>query len=123
MRRLAVLLCPALLVGAVLAGPVQRRDPLIGKARPTLEAYSGATVTDEFRGGERAGVVVSGNGSTQMGLYVYDEHGNCVGSDDQGGQGVYDDLAVVWFPPRTARYTIEVRNLGPLPNTFELALR
>jgi hypothetical protein len=69
-----------------------------------------------FRGGEVARVRVSGDGSTNLDLYIYDEYGRLIASDSD-----YSDECVVgWIPCCTATYTIQVVNRGLLWNDYEL---
>jgi hypothetical protein len=116
--------CGLFIAGVGLAGGPGRvpREPSVLRGE-LVTPYGSRAFKITFKGGEPALVIVSGDGTTYMGLYVYDEHGNCVGKDDLGDKGSHDDLAVRWVPPRTARYRIEVRNFGALPNTFQLAKR
>jgi hypothetical protein len=112
----AALLC----IGGWGSGsPVQPLAP-----RPvTLEPGLSLLDTQMFKGGERASVIGIGQGATFLGLYIYDAHGNCVTWDDVGTSSTKDDVAVEWFPPQTASYTIELRNFGLVLNKVELALR
>jgi hypothetical protein len=122
MRRLVVL-SGILLLGCVTLGS---GAPVGGRAVPRqqgVEPYGRRSYVATFKGKERACVIVKGAGQTYLGLYVYDEHGNCVARDDRGSNNVKDGLAVEWFPLKTAPYTVEVRNFGPLVNSFSLALR
>jgi hypothetical protein len=61
-----------------------------------------------FRGGEPAMVAVSGDGDSDLDLYILDERGNVVCKDEQRS----DDMACRWTPQRSGEYTIAVRNLG-----------
>jgi hypothetical protein len=122
MRRLTIL-CGLVLVACVPGG---RGAPVKGpyvKSKETVEAHGVWTHVETFKAGERASVVAIGSGATYMGLYVYDEHSNCVAWDDLGNNRTLDDMAVQWFPPKTAPYTIEVRNFGDRPNGFSMAIR
>jgi hypothetical protein len=107
--------CAAFAFGAPLHGPPPLQSELL--------SYGGDRFPVVFRGGERAVVVVQGNHQTYLGLYVFDEEGNCVAHDDLGNQSSPDDLAVEWVPARTGRYWIEVHNFGLRRNTFEVAFR
>jgi hypothetical protein len=72
--------------------------------------------TVEFRGGEPAIVHLSGDGESDLDLFVYDDAGQIVASiTGPGDQGV-----VHWRPERQARFRIEVRNLGRAPNQYWL---
>ena len=70
-----------------------------------------------FVGGEVAAVVVSGDGDTDLDLYVFDENGTLVASDDDGT----DECRVSFIPRRTGRFTIVVVNRGNVYNRYVLA--
>jgi hypothetical protein len=77
-----------------------------------------------FRAGERALVLGSGNGQSPLALYVYDPDGNCVAKDDIiEPRASSDDVAVELYPPATARYTIEIRNVGFGTSVVQLIAR
>jgi hypothetical protein len=78
---------------------------------------------DTFKANERALVIVSGNYQSCLGVYVFDAQGNCVAKDDLSSPQTADDLATEWIPPEQARYSVEVRNAGVMPNSFEIGLR
>ena len=63
-----------------------------------------------------AEVGVSGDGDTDLDLYVYDSNGNLIASDAD----YTDDCYVCWVPRWTGRYTIKVVNRGPVPNKYVL---
>ena len=67
-----------------------------------------------FVKGYVAEVFVSGDGDTDLDLYVYDSNGNPIASDTD----YTDDCYVNWVPKWTGRYTIRVVNRGPIPNNF-----
>lgn len=100
-------------------GQGRRPPPDRGIALP----FRSWTKTQLFKANQRACFVAIGSGLTYLGLYVYDEEGNCVAADDQANFATRDDIAVVWFPPKTARYTIEVYNFGKRRNEFEYSIR
>jgi hypothetical protein len=109
---LALMACVAntLEAGAIL-GPVDLRT--------RVDAYD----TDRFRpisfaGGQWARVVVEGDGDTDLDLYVYDERGNLVASDDDST----DYCIARWFVRADGRYTIVVRNLGGVYNEYTLTI-
>lgn len=81
-----------------------------------------ANSTDEyriqFRGGESAIVVVSGDGDTDLDLYVYDRNGNLVSSDTDFS----DDCVAVWNPRYTQTYTIRIKNRGRVANVYRMAV-
>lgn len=83
-----------------------------------VEAYSTDTYRIRFRGGERACVVVSGDGDTDLDLYIYDENGNLVASDTD----YTDDCVCVWNPRWTGPFTIKIVNRGRVFNRYALAV-
>jgi hypothetical protein len=68
----------------------------------------------EFRGGELAEIAISGDGDTDLDLYVYDEYGNYIGSDT----GSTDTAYVSWTPRWTGNFRIEVKNNGYVYNQY-----
>jgi hypothetical protein len=71
----------------------------------------------KFFANERATVVVSGDGDTDLDLFVYDEYGNLIGKDDD-----YSDDCVVNFNPRwTGKFTIKILNRGNVYNRYVIA--
>ena len=70
-----------------------------------------------FRGGEMAEVFVSGDGDTDLDLYVYDSNGNLIASDEDDS----DDCYVRWTPRWTGRFIIKVVNRGGVYNHFGIA--
>lgn len=108
--------CAALGVG----GPVTPEESVKLQLPPFRQTARYIT----FRGGERALVIASGNGQSPLALYVYDPDGNCVARDDViDARSPSDDVAVEWYPPETARYTVELRNVGSGTNTVQLVCR
>jgi hypothetical protein len=112
-----ILFCFAGFSGGAAVEPMQPRLGLM------LEPGLSVLASWKFKGGERASVIGIGQGSTALGLYIYDEHGNCVTWDDMGTAKTKDDVAVEWFPARTAFYTVELRNFGVAMNRLDLAVR
>jgi hypothetical protein len=114
-----------------------------------INPHDGYSRTDVYEGKEkgelkRASAIVLGVDKIALGeervflgLYVYDEDGNCIGWDDEtdvpipvrdeDGRGfiVHErrDLAVVWYPPQTRQYTVEVRNFGRAVTQVKVLLR
>jgi hypothetical protein len=113
---ITILLCYAGMGGGSPLSPVEPRVKALEPGRSLLEART-------FKGGERASIIAIGNGAAFLGLYVYDEHGNCVAWDDIGTASTKDDVAVEWFPPETTAYTLELRNFGLAPDQVELTVR
>jgi hypothetical protein len=92
-----------------LGGP--KRTAEIVRAGAT-DAYNVA-----FRGGEQAIVIISGDGDTDLDLYIYDENGNLVSSDTDG----LDDCIVRFYPKWTGNFTVRVKNLGRVYNRYVIA--
>ncbi len=111
----------ALLWAGLSAGATVRpRAP----ERNAVDPYGITTFVDRFEGKKRACVVAVGDGSSYMGLYVFDRWGNCVAKDDASEVfATRDDLAVEWYPAETAEYTIDVRNFGSSRNIFNISIR
>lgn len=88
--------------------PRELRETAAGKTRVVFVAT--------FMGGEPALVRLAGSGGTDLNLYIYDEYGDLIASDSNP-----TDLATtVWRPERTAKFRIEIRNLGAVPNAYWL---
>ena len=82
-----------------------------------VRAKSTDTFTVKFFSNERATVVVSGDGDTDLDLYIYDEIGNLIAKDDDYS----DDCIVNWFPKWTGQYEIRVVNRGNVYNEYVIA--
>jgi len=111
---------------ALFASGERGRSAPVGRsfvAQATVGPYRGVELVQEFKGGERACVIVSGNGLSYLGLYVYDANGNCIARDDHGNYATRDDAAVEWYPSRAGRYAIEVKNLGTREDAFKMAVQ
>jgi len=111
----------ALLLATVSGGaPVRERKP----ERNAVDAFGVTSYADRFEGKKRACVVAIGDGSTFMGLYVFDRWGNCVAKDDVSEVfATRDDMAVEWYPSETDVYTVDVRNFGSSRNMFHISIR
>lgn len=70
--------------------------------------------TASFIANELAEILVSGDGDTDLDLYVYDSNGNLIAQDTDYS----DDCYVRWVPAWTSRYTIRIVNRGPVYNRF-----
>jgi len=86
------------------------RGAINGPARWTEVVSSGRTDSYRiaFRGGESAGVAVSGDGDSDLDLYVFDESGNLICKDESGA----DDMLCRWRPRWNGHFIVKIRNLG-----------
>jgi hypothetical protein len=74
--------------------------------------------------GEQTQVIASGGGRAPLGVYVFDEHGNCIAREEALSSNFSaDDLAVEWYPPAPGPYLIELRNQGRQGNDVELVIQ
>jgi hypothetical protein len=67
-----------------------------------------------FVKGYLAEVLVSGDGDTDLDLYIYDSNGNLITCDTD----YTDDCYVRWVPAWTGRFTIRVVNRGGVYNNY-----
>lgn len=90
-------------------GPYYHTDIIYGKSTDTYRV--------KFRGGESAEVLVSGDGDTDLDLYIYDANGNLIDKDVD----YTDDCVCIWTPRRTGTFTIKIVNRGRISNRYVLA--
>jgi hypothetical protein len=72
------------------------------------------TLSMQFEGGTRAVVGISGDGATDLDLYVVDEGGQRVCAAEGNG----DDEICRFTPHFTATYRVEIKNLGKIANQY-----
>lgn len=114
-----VFLCLLVIVPWGVGAPLEDRAP----AQVVVEPSGRASFVDVYASHKRACAIVSGDGRTYLGLYVFDRWGNCVARDDYtGSNAARDDLAVEWFPPDVGAYTVDVINFGRAPNKALIAI-
>jgi hypothetical protein len=77
----------------------------------------------KFDAGKRALAIVVGSNRSNMGLYVFDAHGNCVARDDNMSLLSRDDLVAEWFPAQTGPFSLQVKSLARVPNKLWLVVR
>lgn len=75
------------------------------------------TYSVNFNGGERADVAISGNGSSDLDLYVYDQNGNEVCHSTSYG----DDEHCIFYPRWTGPFLIKVVNVGSYANYYRIS--
>ena len=114
MKKLALALVgmAVLLSNGNLAHAQRAKGP--GLAVTTVPAYGAVTYWDTFLAGGRASVMLTGNGRTDLDIFIYDDVGNLIVQ----GIGPTDIETVRWTPLWTGRFRIVIRNLGPVPNTY-----
>ena len=91
--------------GAV-GGPKIQKERVLGKDVDTYKV--------KFWAKELAEVCVSGDGDTDLDLYVYDENGNLIESDTD----YTDECVVRWVPAWTGTFIIKIVNRGALYNNY-----
>lgn len=94
----------------------QTKSPVGGEkySYDRVEAYSTDSYTIKFWGGERATVMVIGDGDTDLDLYIYDSNGNLIKSDTDYS----DNCVCTWYPKWTGYFTIRIKNRGSVYNSY-----
>ena len=87
-------------------GPSRHYDSVNGNS---TDSYNINFVANEL-----AEILVSGDGDTDLDLYIYDSNGNLIASDTDYS----DDCYVRWVPAWTGRYIVKVVNRGPVYNRY-----
>lgn len=118
--RLLTLLASLLAVTIVSLSAAAIASPVDGPkcARHRVLPFVTDRFVERLRGGEATTILVSGDGDTDLDLYVYDENGNLVESDTD----YTDDCVVRVYPRWTGPFTILVRNRGSVYNEYEIAV-
>ena len=104
---------------ALIKSAGNTRGRVGGAIRHYDSVNAGATDTYNisFRGGELAMIIVSGDGDTDLDLYVDDDNGNFITSDTD-----YSDDCVVTFAPRwTGNFIVKIKNRGRVFNRYCIA--
>lgn len=86
-------------------------------AHSSVSAHSYTYYDAKFWANEIAEVVVSGDGDTDLDLYVYDENGNLIVSDTD----YTDDCYVRFYPRWTGLFRIKIVNRGGVYNNYTIA--
>ena len=87
-------------------GPSRHYDTVNGNSTDTYQV--------SFIAHYLAEIAVSGDGDTDLDLYVYDSNGNLIAKDEDYS----DDCYVSWVPKWTGRFVVKVVNRGPLYNRY-----
>lgn len=87
-----------------------------GRIVERVAANSTDTYVIAFKYGLPAEIFVSGDGDTDLDLYVYDENGNLIDSDTD----YTDDCYVCWRPAWTGSFVVKVVNRGQVYNQYVL---
>ena len=69
-----------------------------------------------YRGGKLAQIAVTGDGDTDLDLFIYDENGNRICSDTDNTDRTY----CAWIPSWTAPFRVSIENLGRVYNNYRL---
>lgn len=109
-----LLACTTRLVAGPVGGARIAKDQPISPNKP-------AEVKLKFKGGERAGVLVKGELKKPGDIHVEirDNNGKLVTKDDFGGPFV----AVIWYPPQDAFYTIKITVKGDQAQNCYIVIR
>lgn len=87
-----------------------------GRKISSVNGLSSDSYQIRFVANQYAEVLVSGDGDTDLDLYVYDSNGNLIAKDDD----YTDDCYVRWIPSWTGNFTIKILNRGPIYNNYVL---
>ncbi len=118
-KRLAVALLAGLAGAGALAVPTLAQPVGGPKGGDDLVLAHGTDVYRvSLRGGEVTRIVVDGDGDTDLDLFIYDEYGNLMASDEDE-----TDYCVCRVTPRwTGTFTIRIRNYGAVYNQYRIDL-
>jgi hypothetical protein len=104
----------------VASAPSGQTRGAVGGPREGVNVVNGlSTMTFKlpFQAGRPATVFISGDGASDLDLYVYDENGVLIGYDENYS----DDGIVRWTPRWTGSFIIDVVNKGRNWNQFVIA--
>lgn len=87
-----------------------------GRTVTRVAANSTDSFVLAFKYGVPAEIFVSGDGDTDLDLYVYDENGNLITGDEDYS----DDCYVRWTPAWTGNFVVKVVNRGGVYNEYLL---
>ena len=87
-----------------------------GRTVSRVAAYGTDSYVLAFRGGQVAEIAVSGDGDTDLDLYVYDQNGNLIARDTD----YTDNCYVCWVPAWTGSFVVKIKNRGGVYNQYVL---
>lgn len=87
-----------------------------GRTVSSVNGSSSDTYQIRFIANQYAEILVSGDGDTDLDLYVYDSNGNLIVKDDD----YTDDCFVRWVPAWTGNFIVKIINRGPIYNNYAL---
>jgi hypothetical protein len=105
-----------MIAGLICAASVSTFAQNLHLHTDVVRAYSTDVYRMTFVGGKWEVLFVSGDGSTDLDLYVYDENNNLIAKDDDNS----DDCLVRFIPRWTGRFTVKVVNRGRYANRYTL---
>ncbi len=88
--------------------------------RNSIGAHSTDNYKIKFQAGKTAVVAVTGNGKTDLDIFVYNSKNRIVAIDSRKNS---DDCVVVWNPATTDTYTIKVKNYGKINNKYTMSIQ
>lgn len=95
-----------------------------GSASTTETVRAGETDSYQewFVSGQEAGAIVSGDGDTDLDLYMYDEYGRLICKSETNG----DDEFCTWTPSfnnlGARRFKVKIMNRGSVYNNYTILL-
>ncbi len=114
-----------LLFGATLrsGAQVEPGDPKKRFVKVELAPFEHREYSGRFVADKRSIAIALGGNRSNLALYVFDAHGNCVGRDDDLSLISRDDLAAEWIPAQTGPISIQVKSLARVANVVTMVVR
>lgn len=103
-------------VEAMLAESPRGAFPYPKQGSDVVDGYTTDYYVIDYRGESLATVSVSGDGYTDLDLYVYDENDNLITYDESYS----DQCSCSWVPAWTGSFTIYVKNTGASYNRYSI---
>lgn len=82
-----------------------------------VNAYATDTYKLFFEGEETAIIRISGDGSTDLDCFAYDQNDHLVDSDTDAS----DQCVLRWTPAWTGKFFLKIRNLGRVSNRYSVS--